>query len=254
MMQDSLGIKQQIQEDEYDFPYHYIPTLQSGRFSQMKYWIWGFHYLSATQYLVQRLCDLSFESLVDVGCGDGRFLHDIYASFPDKKLMGIDYSERSILFARAFCPQVKFVVQDITVRAVDADQFDVATCIEVLEHIPLDVLPKFVAALWHLVKPSGDLIVTVPSTNKRLNPKHYQHFDSHKLKRVLAPYFEVQEFVFFDRFKYSVQLVKYLVHNRFYSLTWQILLDKLYGLYVKRCFFASEDDAGRIAAFCRRLD
>jgi 2-polyprenyl-3-methyl-5-hydroxy-6-metoxy-1,4-benzoquinol methylase len=252
MMSLHSDTEQRIQREEYSFPYHHIPTMQNGHFSQMRYWSWGFHYLSAIHYLVQRLRDFPFESLVDVGCGDGRFLCEVHACFPNKRLLGIDYSERPIRFAHAFCPQIDFVVEDITLRGDDAERFDIATCVEVLEHIPPDGLPNFVDAIWHIVRPGGHLIVTVPSTNKRLNPKHYQHFNSQQLRGVLAPRFEVQEFIFFDRLKYRVQLTQRLVHNQFFSLTWQWVLDKLYDLHLKKYFIASESDAGRIAAFCRK--
>ena len=95
------------------FPYHYIPSFEGGHFTQHLYWSWGIHYLGAIEYLLVLLGDESFESLVDVGCGDGRFLREVSKRFSDVTLMGFDHSQRAINLARALNPQLDFHRIDI---------------------------------------------------------------------------------------------------------------------------------------------
>src|SRR3954449_3553400 len=81
---DSLApAKQTIQESEYEFPYHYIPTLVNGNFSQVRKLRWGYEYLSYLRFVLSTLEKLQFNSLLDVGCGEGRFLSEVAKRFPD---------------------------------------------------------------------------------------------------------------------------------------------------------------------------
>src|ERR1043166_3143274 len=66
-----------IQETEYQFPYHYIPTLENGNFSQVRKLRWGYEYLSYLRFILSRLDKIEFASLLDVGCGEGRFLCEV---------------------------------------------------------------------------------------------------------------------------------------------------------------------------------
>lgn len=77
MSPDIADDEQQIQEDQYDYPYHYIPRVENGQFSQSQYWSWGMHYLGGIQLILEQIDSYSFDSLIDVGCGDGRFLREL---------------------------------------------------------------------------------------------------------------------------------------------------------------------------------
>ncbi|MBC8252913.1 MAG: anion permease, partial [Ardenticatenia bacterium] len=81
-----------LQDREYAYPYHYIPTWENGQFSQVQYWSWGYRYLGGIQVVLDQLRKLSFETLVDIGCGDGRFLREAKARFPEARMLGVDYS------------------------------------------------------------------------------------------------------------------------------------------------------------------
>ena len=64
-------VEQDIQEIEYYFPYHYISEFRDG-FNQTFNWTWGLYHISAVEFLISQLQTLDFDSVVDVGCGDGR--------------------------------------------------------------------------------------------------------------------------------------------------------------------------------------
>ncbi len=99
MSPDIADDEQQIQEAQYDYTYHYIPHVKNGQFSQSQYWSWGMHYLGGIQLVLEQINSYSFDSLIDVGCGDGRFLRELATEYPSVDTLGIDYSERSIAMA-----------------------------------------------------------------------------------------------------------------------------------------------------------
>ncbi len=81
----------EIQDAQYDFPYHYIPYLDGERGPQVySYLDWGLQYLTYMTYV--RYLILSFEpnSVLDVGCGEGRLLSMLGNRVP--KRVGVDLS------------------------------------------------------------------------------------------------------------------------------------------------------------------
>ena len=117
--------------------------------------------------------------LVDIGCGDGRGTSLIKDAHPEIKVVGVDYSERALQLAKTMSgPRdiewLKFNVyeglNDLTAT------FDVATCIEMLEHLPPEKLSTALRNIHGLLVSNGFLILTVPSTLAAKPLKHYQHF------------------------------------------------------------------------------
>jgi methylase of polypeptide subunit release factors len=97
---NKLSDQQIIQENSYEYPYHYIPIWNGITFSQTHTLWWGYEYISYLHYVLDKVSQMDFESLLDVGCGDGRFLFELSRRFSSKRLSGIDYSKRAIDFAR----------------------------------------------------------------------------------------------------------------------------------------------------------
>lgn len=252
----SLDSKQQIQEDQYEYPYHYIPTCaDDGAFSQTQHWSWGFRYLGGL-LVAQELCEAEpFTSLVDVGCGDGRFLAQINKALPDIRTKGVDYSDRAIHLAKSLNPTIDFEARDITKSLpTENDRYDVLTLIEVIEHIPPADLPCFLKACANRVRSGGRIIITVPHANKPLNPKHYQHFNSTMITDVLPPEAEVLGFKFFDRRSKVVTALSYLLggNGDNFVVTNKLLNRKFFEFYRKNGLYAkTEQDCMRIACMVR---
>jgi hypothetical protein len=87
------------------------------------------------------ISQLKFNSVLDVGCGDGRFID----YFPGKKYEGFDISEKLIDICKKDYPDKKFFVS--SVEDLDRKGFDLVFCYTTLEHVPPENFDKAVQAL-----------------------------------------------------------------------------------------------------------
>ena len=66
--------EQHIRESHYGYLYYNGPCVEEGRFTQLQYRSWGIHYFGGIRAVFDQLDGWSFDLLVDVYCGKGRFL------------------------------------------------------------------------------------------------------------------------------------------------------------------------------------
>ncbi|MGA7800339.1 MAG: class I SAM-dependent methyltransferase [Gammaproteobacteria bacterium] len=239
-----------IQDDDYSFPYHYIPQFRPG-FTQAYVWSWGIYYISALEFILERARECAPTSILDVGTGDGRMARELTLAFPDTRVVGLDYSERAIQLARALNPGLEFLHHDITAQTL-GEQFDLVTLVEVFEHIPPESAKDFAAALPVLLKDNGILLVTVPHRNIPVSVKHFQHFSAQSLIDYFKDQFDVEEVVFLDKRSRWVRLIKNLLHNRYFTLNHWGIRNRLY-LFYKRFFLVTDEaHCGRVFVKLRK--
>jgi len=178
----------ELQESEYCFPYHYLPYLDNRAGVHLhRQMAWGMEYLTYVTFVVDLIRQRKPQSLLDVGCGDGRLIHMVKSLVPH--VWGIDLSEQALGFARAFNPNREFLcggIENLTER------YACVTVIEVLEHIPDADVPQFIEHLARIVEPGGCLVISVPTVNVPLSRKHYRHYDLELLRTTLEPYFQIE--------------------------------------------------------------
>lgn len=236
--------RQQVQDDDYAFPYHYVPRFRPG-YSHTYSWPWGLYYVSAMEFVLERVSALQPRSVADIGTGDGRLVRELALTLPDTSVTGIDYSARAIQLAKALNPTLEFRCKDIIGEDV-GETFDVLTLIEVFEHIPPELTASFVAALRRLIRDDGTLIVTVPHSNVKVTKKHFQHFSSTTLAAHFSSHFLMEECVFLDRQSRVVGWIRKLLENRYFILTHWGLRNRLYHLYKRSYLVSDEAQCGRI--------
>ncbi len=247
-----LTTQQKIQEDKYEFPYHYIPVYEHGVFSQTRNRKGGYIYLSYINFVLSRLKEIPFQSLLDVGCGDGRFLFEAYKQFPHKTLIGIDMSEAAVKFANAFSNGPEYLQGNITDKNVLSEKFDIISLIETLEHIPPEDVTAFLEAIAYFLKVKGTFFITVPSTNIPVRGKHYQHFDLRHLQMVLTPYFDVVEYYYLNRTGWQNSVLRWFLSNNLFLLNHKKTLNCIYHYYQKHLVRGNKHNSQRIFIVCQK--
>jgi 2-polyprenyl-3-methyl-5-hydroxy-6-metoxy-1,4-benzoquinol methylase len=91
----------------------------------------------------QRTLDELFEraaprSVLDVGCGEGVLVHAWATRLTEARMVGIDLQEESIQagWAERRAPNLEYRVMEAANLPFADAEFDLATAIEVLEHVP----------------------------------------------------------------------------------------------------------------------
>jgi 2-polyprenyl-3-methyl-5-hydroxy-6-metoxy-1,4-benzoquinol methylase len=77
-------------------------------------------------------------SLLDVGCGEGVLVHRWALAAPERRIVGIDLEEQSIQAAweEHRAPNLEYRTMPADDLPFQSDEFDLASAIEVLEHVP----------------------------------------------------------------------------------------------------------------------
>ena len=78
------------------------------------------------------------QSLLDVGCGEGVLVHKWAQRLGDRRVVGIDLDDPQLhaQWAQRTAPNLEYRVMRAENLPFSDDAFDVATAIEVLEHVP----------------------------------------------------------------------------------------------------------------------
>lgn len=78
------------------------------------------------------------QSILDVGCGEGVLVHEWAQRLGDKRVVGIDLEEESIQagWAERQAPNLEYRIMKAENLPFADSEFDMATAIEVLEHVP----------------------------------------------------------------------------------------------------------------------
>lgn len=117
---------------------------------------------------ISERANLQGSSVLDVGCGGGILSESM--ALAGAKVLGIDLAEAPLSVARLHAMETGATVEYRAISAEDCaaqmpEQFDVVTCLEMLEHVPDPA--STVAACARLVKPGGKLFFSTLNRNPK---------------------------------------------------------------------------------------
>jgi 2-polyprenyl-3-methyl-5-hydroxy-6-metoxy-1,4-benzoquinol methylase len=77
-------------------------------------------------------------SVLDVGCGEGVLTHDWAEALGDRRIVGIDLDDAKLRaeWDKRVRPNLEYRCEEATRLSFRGGEFDLATAIEVLEHVP----------------------------------------------------------------------------------------------------------------------
>ncbi|HEY7933744.1 MAG TPA: class I SAM-dependent methyltransferase [Solirubrobacteraceae bacterium] len=145
-------------------------------------------------------------SLLDVGCGEGVLVHRWALELPRARVVGIDLEEESIQagWAERQAPNLEYRTMAAENLPFAAGEFDLASAIEVLEHVPnpqrtLDEMARCAERhllvsvprepLWRgLNMARGAYLAQLGNT-----PGHLNHWSKRSFTRLLSRYGQVAE-------------------------------------------------------------
>lgn len=218
----SIEESQIYQAAEYAFPYHYIPEYKQRPFLS-RHWKFAASYVAALDLIKMNLIasfdrrsDIPYRH-IDVGCGDGALIHYLskQPELQSIEFSGIDIDERAVKWAEILNPDKEFysgMMSTINCK------YDSATLIEVMEHIPPDDLPAFMTQVSKLLCPNGDLIITIPSVEKPVSKKHFQHFSFKTAIDAIEPYFCDIQINGFERRTTLIKLIDRFRYNGLFHI------------------------------------
>jgi len=228
-------------DNDYATPYHWYMSPDDLTHGGIEYW----QYIRMVEKLLQ---PLPKNTILDIGCGDGRISDYIACSYPDSRILGIDISEKAIAFAKLMGKYAEY-------RCVDlfdiTEKYDVVLLIEVLEHIPKPLVNAFLKKVYDVMDAKGSLLLSVPTPLLPMaHPGHIQHFNINLLSNnLMNAGLEIKEL----RYHLNVKLSRYscfgrniirLFENRFWSFKLGLgLLRWIHNHYICQ---ATQQNAGRI--------
>ncbi|MBI2564749.1 class I SAM-dependent methyltransferase [Candidatus Woesearchaeota archaeon] len=188
---------QRIQEKKFLFPYHYV-DVGLENYSR----IFSIEYLNRMEVVKDLIKPFKGQLVLDAGCGDGRFCYAIKDE--NVKIIGVDFSETAINFAKIFNKNINFFIQDLKHLKIH-HKCDYIVSIECIEHLLPEDVKMILKNLYNILNEYGKLIITVPSQKQLLRdyPQHYQHFTKESLKETIRPFFEITEILGFSKSNYQ---------------------------------------------------
>ncbi|KAB2878371.1 class I SAM-dependent methyltransferase [bacterium] len=129
----------------------------------------------------------TFESLVEVGCGEGRVLEKIAVENPDRKIIGFDGSHKAANLGKRRGLKIS---QKLIFKEEELPKSDVFVLLGVMEHI--EDIGNLLTILINSLTENGRIILSVPVQNNLaydfLFADHVWHFTTAQFKDLLNKY------------------------------------------------------------------
>ena len=120
--------------------------------------------------VIAELTSLGAKSVVDLGCGEGRLLREMFAENQFEAIVGVDVSARALASAERRLglddlpdrqrARVQLFQSSATYRDARLKGFDAMVLMEVIEHVEMDRLPALERSVFREARPMHVLLTT----------------------------------------------------------------------------------------------
>lgn len=173
------SLQRWLQERQYATPYHWNQRINDELEYQLR------------TRIVLELAELTSAPrarLLDVGCGDARFLADAAAH---ADAVGIDVSTRAIGHAHRLVPTARVVTGGAEALPFRDSTFDVVTLLDVIEHISDRDEPRVIAEAHRVLEAGGRLVISTNTDQSAREWKHFRHYPVPCFRRLFDRFSEV---------------------------------------------------------------
>ena len=160
----------QLQFNESDSEFY-----DSEYFLSMEYRYFSGAHGSKVRNILSSIGEVKGLSCLDIGCGGGYFANILQQK--GANVIGIDYSEHAIKFARSRFPDLDLRVNSAyELDSFNHNSFDLVILLDTIEHISDQ--PKVISAIYRILKQEGRLVISTdiedgpwnkPSLSKLIN-------------------------------------------------------------------------------------
>jgi SAM-dependent methyltransferase len=184
-----VPLQEWLQERQYASPYHWRQRPNDEREYQLR---------TRIALDLAQLIDLSDgpssqnggrRRLLDVGCGDGRFVADAVRA---ARTIGVDVSRRALGFARELVPDARFVASGGQALPFANESFDVVTLLDVIEHVPDADELRVVREAARVLRPGGHLVISTNTDRSAREWKHYRHYPLARFRALFDGFTDVR--------------------------------------------------------------
>lgn len=127
------------------------------------------------------------ESILEVGCGDGRFLRQLMASSPQaKRIVGVDIVDPETMLPPDLLnrPGSEWVTAYGHELPFPDDSFDLVCIAHVLHHLQPDLVEATLAEMQRVLKPGGEFMICEMFRDEQSDPQMSHVFYHHWIAEV----------------------------------------------------------------------
>jgi len=133
------------------------------------------------------------DEILDAACGFG--YGSAYFSKTCKKVYALDIAKENVKFGRNTYPfeNIEWIEGDVSKLPFENSKFDVYVSFETFEHLPLNLIDRYIKEAVRVVKNGGLFILSTPNreTRKNINnPFHIKEYSFQELNSFLKKYFK----------------------------------------------------------------
>jgi ubiquinone/menaquinone biosynthesis C-methylase UbiE len=162
----------------------FLPWISKVRSPYRAAFMWRYNWVSA--YCFNK-------DVIDVPCGMGWGTSLIRGT---RSLRGYDLSPDAIDEAKSlYRKKATFEVGDMAKLDLPDASVDVVSCLEGIEHVPVEVGQKFLAEAHRVLRPGGRLLISSPYCRTAAhsgNPYHIHEYQPEEIQLLIGSYFKIE--------------------------------------------------------------